>query len=223
MTLMLSLSSILPEIILGNPLLQYGLQNRLFNLSQLARHIRPHVEVRAKKSVSNSAILMALSRYQKQLKKIAAKSEKITISKLTVHTGLAEFSFEKSKKVLQTVNALHKLVLEKGEYVTISEGISEVTVIVERSLQPTIRKYLGKRITYENNRIAALAVHFPATYIDTPGLLCLILQQVMVQGINVLEVASTYTEFVLYIDEADIHIAFDTLYRLFDVGEAKNS
>ncbi|NOS67856.1 MAG: hypothetical protein HOO67_05855 [Candidatus Peribacteraceae bacterium] len=214
---MLSLSSILPQIVLGDPILQYGLQHRLFNLSQLARHIQPHVEVRAKKEVSVSAILMALSRYQKQLKKIAPKAEQFKISKLTVHTGLGVFSFEKSKHVLETANALHKSILDKGGYLTISESISEVTVIVDRAFEPTIRKHLGRRIKYENMKISALAIHFSPAYLPVPGLLCLILQQIMLQGINLEEVASTYTEFVLYIGEADTQLAFDTLYRLFDV------
>ncbi len=216
---MLSLSSILPSIVLGDPILQYGLQYRLFNLTQLARHIKPQIEVRAKKSVSESAILMALSRYQKQLKKITPKHEQFKIEKLTVHTGLGVFSFEKTKEVLRSVNQLHSMVLARNGYITISEGISEVTVILETGFAALIRKHLGRRIKYENTSISALAVHFPAKYIAVPGLLCIILQQVMLQGINVLEVASTYTEFVLYIDEANTQMAFDTLYRLFDVAK----
>ncbi len=214
---MLSLSAILPQIVLGDPLLQYGLQYRLFNLTQLARHIRPHVEVRSKKKVSDSAILMALSRYQKRLRKIAPTAKQFKISKLTVHTGLVVFSFEKSRQVLETANALHKLVLDKGGYLTISEGISEVTVIVDRAFEPAIRKHLGRRIIYENTKISALAVHFSPKYLPVPGLLCVLLQQIMLQGINLQEVASTYTEFVLYIDEANTQLAFDTLYRLFEV------
>lgn len=214
---MLSLSSILPQIVLGDPILQYGLQHRLFNLSQLARHIRKHVEVRAKKPVSESAILMALSRYQKQLRKISPKAEQFKIAKLTVHTSLAVFSFDKTKDVLHAVNALHKFVLDKGGYLTISEGTFEITVIVGTDFAPMIHKYLGRKIKYKHDRISALVIHFPPKYIAVPGLLCIILQQVMLQGINVLEVASTYTEFVLYIDEGNTQLAFDTLYRLFDV------
>ncbi len=214
---MLSLSSILPQIVQGDPMLQYGLQYRLFNLTQLARHIRKHVEVRAKKDVSESAILMALSRYQKQLKKISPTPGQFKIEKLTVHTGLGVYSFEKTRQVLQTANSLHKLVLEKGGYLTISESGSEVTVIVDRAFEPIIRKHLGRRTKYENAHISALAIHFSPKYLPVPGLLCIILQQIMLQGINLQEVASTYTEFVLYIDEANTRLAFDTLYRLFDI------
>lgn len=216
---MQSLSGILPQIVLSDPILQYGLQHRLFNLTQLAKHIHRHVEVRAKKSVSQSAILMALSRYQKQLRKIAPKAEQFKIEKLTVHTGLSVFSFEKTQDVLRVVNQLHALALTKSGYVTISEGTTEVTVIVDVVFAQMLRKHLGRRIKHENRKISALVIHFPAKYIAVPGLLCIILQQVMLQGINVLEVASTYTEFVLYIDESRTQLAFDTLYRLFDVKE----
>jgi aspartokinase len=42
-----------------------------------------------------------------------------------------------------------------------------------------------------------------------------VLQQVAVQGINVVEIASTATELILYLDQKDVRLAFDTLYQRF--------
>lgn len=213
---MIALSQILPELISANPILLYGLRHKLLNLTQLAAHLQPQVEVRAKKDVSKSAILMALSRYQKQLSKISPKVDRYRLEKITVYTGLSVFSFAKDADVLKGLNQFHAHILKKGGYATISEGISEVTMIVESTYTPVIKSLLG-RAKYQSDNIAALAIHFPSSYIAVPGMLCMILQQVMLQGINVLEVASTYTEFVLYLKESDIRLAFDTLYRVFEV------
>ena len=161
---------------------------------------------------------MALSRYQKQLVKIAPTIERFTLEKITVHTGLNVFSCAKSDDVLRAINRLHAQMIRTGGYLTISEGNTEVTAIADATFAPLLQKLLGRRITHSKPRISALVIHFPAKYIAIPGMLCMILQQVMLQGINVLEVASTYTEFVLYIAEDDTRLAFDTLYRLFDVG-----
>ena len=214
---MYALSSIIPEIVAGDPILLYGLRNRIFNLSQLAKHIRPHVEVRAKKSVSVSAILMMLSRYQRQLGKISSSHHHFTLEKITVHTGLSVFSFTKSEDLLRSLNQLHGQILRKSGYLTISEGVSEVTVIAETSFEDVLKKLLGRRMKHHKSHISGLVIHFPAKYLPVPGLLCIILQQMMLQGINLVEVASTYTEFVIYIDESSTQLAFDTLYRLFDV------
>ncbi len=211
------LSSILPELVLGDPILQYGLRNRIFNLSQLAKHLQPHIELRAKKEISASAILMALSRYQQRLQKTSPTVEHFSLEKLTVHTGLSVFSFSKSDDLLRAINKLHGEILGKGGYLTISEGISEVTVIADTRFTPTLKKILARRMKHHKDHISAIVIHFPPRYLAIPGLLCIILQQMMLQGINLVEVASTFTEFVLYIEEANTQLAFDTLYRLFDV------
>jgi len=42
------------------------------------------------------------------------------------------------------------------------------------------------------------------------------------QGVNVIEIASTSTELIVYINESDVRIAFDTLLRAF-VERARRS
>ncbi|MBI3618645.1 hypothetical protein HY213_01255 [Candidatus Peregrinibacteria bacterium] len=212
---MLTLSAIVPEIVGSHPFLQYGVQHRIFNLSQLAKHIRPLVELRAKKHVTESAIVMALSRHQRRASKVGMRQEEFHIEKLTVHTGLCTFSYTKTDDLPRKVHQLHTAVLRKSGYITLSEGTREITVIVDAAYAPLVRTLVGPHPKYFHARIAAVGVHFSARYVDVPGPLCIILQQIWLQHINVREVASTLTEFVLYIDEANTKLAFDTLYQLF--------
>ena len=214
---MIKLSEVVPAIVSGDPFLQYGLQYRLFNLTKLASHLRPMVEERAKKTDRASAILMALSRLQRSMKKISKGPGDFRVSNIAVHTGLGTFAFDKSEDVLRRVHRLHTEVLRKNGYITITEGTAEVTVIMDTAYASLIRKLLRRSAKSENTRVSALGIHFPARYAEVPGFLCIILQQIMLQGINVVEVASTFTEFVLYIDEANTKLAFDTIYHLFDV------
>jgi hypothetical protein len=215
---MLKLSSILPDLVTADPFLQYGLQYGIFNLSKLAAHLKPFVEVRAKKSMSTSAILMALSRHQRSLTKVAAQPQRFVIQSIAVHTGLGTFSFPKTEETLKKIHQLHTQVLRKNGYITISEGTGEVTCIVDRAYAPLIKTLVGKP-KFQNTAVSALAIHFPAAYAEVPGFLCVLLQQVMLQGINLVEIASTFTEFVLYIDESNTKLAFDTIYSLFEVQD----
>ena len=60
-----------------------------------------------------------------------------------------------------------------------------------------------------------MTAKFSKRYLQTPGLLYRILHQVTMQNINLIEVASTATEFSIFINQADVELAFDSIYRAF--------
>jgi len=212
---MIRLADVIGDIVRGAPLLLFGLQHRLFNLTQLARYIQPHVRVRAKKDVQVSAIVMALSRFQRDVRKTHVEREQYRIRNIAVHTGLATATFVKTTDVQRDVHQFLREVEKHGGFVTLSEGTSEVTVIYENRHRPLFRQSLRFRPKYTHTRLSSLGISFHEKYNDVPGFIYIILQQMMLQHINIVEIASTYTELVLIIDEKDAKTAFATLYELF--------
>ena len=63
---MWTISDELDKIILHYDFLKAGFQHRLFNLTRLAKVVKPLLERSLKKPLSQSAVLMALYRYQRQ-------------------------------------------------------------------------------------------------------------------------------------------------------------
>jgi aspartokinase len=216
---MLPLHQAISNMVTDDSFLQYGLQYCLFNLTKLAEHTRKHLEARTKKSVSTSAVLMALSRYQRGLKKFAPHPSKFRVKHLTLRTDLATVSVAKTAQSLTAVHDFHTRLQKTRSYITITESTGEVTLLFEATHLALAKKLLGRGIKFSNETLAALALHFSPEYAAEPGFLCAVLQQLLLQGINVVEVASTYTEFVLYIEEKDAKLAFDTLYGLFRISE----
>ena len=214
---MLTLTTALSDMISTDSFLQHGLQYRLFNLTQLSHHLLKHLEARTKKSLSTSAVLMALSRYQRRLKKFAPAPEQFAVQDLSLRTHVATISISKTTKNNQRVHAFHTQIHAKNGYITITESTNEITMIFDIAHLPFAKKLLGDNINSLNANVAGLALRFSAEYASAPGFLCTVLQQMMLQGINIVEVASTYTEFVLYVDECNAKLAFDTLYVLFRV------
>jgi aspartokinase len=212
---MKKLADALTELIAGDQMLQLGLQERLFNFTHLAKYLRPLLIARMHKDISVASVLMALSRLQKKFRKISSRPEHFRVHSITVHGDLCTFSFEKTSDMLRRIHVLHTAILRDRGYITISESTNEVTVIAGRSYIALARRIFGRRTKFQNTNIAAIALRFPAIYSTRPGFLSLVLQQVTLQGINIIEVASTYTEFVLYIDARDAKLAFDTLHILF--------
>jgi hypothetical protein len=212
---MIRLGDVIAEMVKETPLLQFGIEHKLFNLTQIARYLKPHIEVRTKKSVQISAIVMALSRYQHQSGRKNLKRESYRIKNITVHTGLATTTFTKNEEAHRSIHQFVSAVEKRHGYITLSEGNAEITVIYESVYEQLLKKYVTERPIYGHIRLASLGISFEERYAEIPGFIYIVLQQLMLQHINIIEIISTYTELVLLIDESETKVGFETLYTLF--------
>ncbi len=213
---MRKVSEAVQAIIEANPALQFGLHHRLLNLSQVARFICPLVEARVHKSVQPSAVLMSLSRLQRRWEnQQPALQRRFRVDRINVQGGLCALTLPKQLATLRELAELFGRVQQEGGYLTLTEGVSEVTVILEQRHMvfiPQVLHVIPRRV-YRN--LAGLGVKFQERYLETPGLLYQLLQQLALQNINVVEVASTTTEFNIYLDDRDVQLAFDSIYNRF--------
>ncbi len=218
---MRKVSEAVQAIVEANPTLQFGLHHRLLNLSQVARFICPLVAARVRKPVRPSAVLMSLSRLQRRWEaQQPAPQRRFQIDRINVQGGLCALTLPKQVTTLREMAELFGRVQQEGGYLTLTEGVSEVTVILEQrhlALVPEVLSVAPRRV-YRN--LAGLGVKFQEAYLATPGLLYQLLQQLALQNINVIEVASTTTEFNIYLDDRDVQLAFESLYNRF-IREAR--
>ena len=87
--------------------------------------------------------------------------------------------------------------------------------MVDKKLAPTITKIVEKKTKYQNNNISSICVKFNKNYSNTPGLLYALMQKLTLQNINLIEIASTYSEFIFFIDNKDVYLSFETLHACF--------
>lgn len=213
---MLKISHSLKEIINSNALLQFGLHHRLLNLSQVAKFVKPLLEAKTKKDIkSSSAILMALSRLQRETKKTIPKMEKFSIINLTVHSGLCTMSFLKSNEFLHGVEKIYSQIQKHNGYITLNQGANEITMIIDEASIIIVQKIVSEKPKNTTKNLAALGIQFDQKYYEIPGMLYYLMQQISLQGINIREISSTYTEIIIYVDQKDIRLLFDTIYNCF--------
>ncbi|MHC4942154.1 MAG: hypothetical protein ACYTG7_03970 [Planctomycetota bacterium] len=213
---MLKVSDAVQEIITGNPILRFGFHYRLLNLSQVARFIQPLVEARTKKEVRVTAIHMNLSRLQSRMERRPLKGmPEFFLDKINIHSGLCSLTLLKTPLSHKELNKIFTWVQDRNGFITITEGVSEITVIVETENLERIRKMLSEKPRNVHMNIASVGVKFSEKYLAVPGVLHQLLQQVALQNINVIEVASTATEFNIYLHENDVQLAFDSIFARF--------
>lgn len=212
---MLKISDSLKSIVDGNSFIKFGLYNRLLNLSKLAVFIKPLVETRVKKEVSLNALLMGLSRLQNEKMKEVPSIDRFSIIDMTVNSDLCSMSFFANQTALENMNKVHTEIQKRKGYITLNQGTTEISIIVNESMVGTVLKLMKDKPKSNKYDLASIGLRFDSGYNDTPGFLHYVMQQIALQGISIYEISSTYTELILYIEERNMKLSFDTLYNCF--------
>ena len=212
---MISISAALTEIIKGNPFLEFGFHHGLFNLTQMSRYLQPLVEARTLKEVQVTALTMNLSRLQRRLKDDTPQPDGYRLESVNIHSGLCALTFRKNPDLQAVLNRLYTRVHEENGFCSLSQGMHEVTMVVDARYRDWLDRHCGERPLSDYARVAAITVQFSKNYVDVPGMLYMLLQRVTLQNINLIEIASTYTEIMMFVDEGDTARLFETLFHSF--------
>ena len=210
-------SDAIEQIVYGNPLLQFGLCHRLYNLSEMAKFIRPIVEVRLEKSIQSTALVMALSRLQKKLQQDLPVSQNFEIDNLSIQTSLATRTYEKTRKNHENINLAYNAVQKQGQYFVYSESTSEITVFFHQKFIPVVDNIVVESPKYRNDEVTSVQVKFDEQFFHEPGLMYLIMQKIMLQKVNIIDISSTFTELIFFIEKDDLQLIFDTIRSCFEV------
>jgi hypothetical protein len=113
------------------------------------------------------------------------------------------------------VNQLYGRASRHRSHFGVSEGLNQVTVIIDEQEMRTAQNIFGSKVLLKPIRASSVSMSFDPKYLSIPGFLYIVLQQIALQGINILELSSTATELILYVAPDEVTLAFDTLYQRF--------
>jgi aspartokinase len=214
---MLRVSDVVEEEVRRTPFLEAALMDGLINHSALARRLRPSVERRLLRKVSVAAVMMAVRRLEPEVsRRIGGRRSMPAVGDLTVRSNLMEFTFRNSA----TLRASHRRFLGRlahvpDGFVTYTQGVSQVMLIVSASLERAVEEaFEGESRVATLKNLSALVLRLAPTVVKTPGAYYRILKQLAWQEINVIDVVSTYTEFTIILDDAQVNAAFAALRSL---------
>lgn len=217
---MKKLSVELNDLVNSNPFLLQGIREKLFNASALSRMLKPLLMARLKRELSSSAISMALTRLSEDLKATSNQRKQLkarfSTQEIAVRSNLELLSYPQSSATRQALERLYRKFQKKELFATLTEGMREITFIFERNDYTNELLELGRPLLHKRG-IGCIAIYFPKEYGSTPGFLYMVFQQLYFQGINVIEIASTSHELLVYVDEKDLQLGFDTIYHRFVV------
>ena len=218
---MRKLSDELARVIESNDILQFGMYQRLFNLSALAAFLVPLLAAKTKKALSTTAVVMSLSRYQRSQNQRARPVQlpEFRTRDLSVKSGLCVATFNQSPEVRRQLNSFSSKLHTKDHFVTVTHGMRESTLICDNADIQNLSEHCSTKPASLRRSVGCLSIHFEKRYGEIPGFLYTVFQQLYFQRINVIEIASTTGELIVYVDEKDLRLAFDTIFNRFSSAE----
>ena len=215
---MISISDALSDLVRGNPFLEFGFRHNLFNLTKLARFLRPQIEARTRKEVQETALTMALSRARRADALPDAVHRRQTLESITVHSGLAVRTYHRSAALHTRLAEIYKRVHARNEFCNLSLGNRQMTIILDARLLDWLDEAVPQASLYQHRDVAAVTARFPEHHIAVPGILYALMQRVTLQNINLIEISSTFTEITFYVAQSDARLLFDTFYQSFSLA-----
>lgn len=213
---MITISQALREKVKKSPILSEAMTQGVLNYSALARILRKELQAELYKPVSEGAIVMALKRLAHQ---ISSKVHLLKVFKkmpdMLIRSNLMETTILNANVTEKKFQSLFKRFREQNKYfVTVTQGVFETTIIASNELSPELNRLIkGEEIVSKFENLSAITIRLPKEAIPTPGVFYSILKFLTWEGINVIEVVSTFLEFTIILEDREVDRAFSVLKR----------
>lgn len=204
------------KIIKRSRYLSEAMSKGFINNSSLARYIKPEIEEMLFKKVNDSSIIMALNRLQKNLKP-QSRYKNIFKNRPTIiiRSNLFEINFTNSETLDTKYSQILKLKEGQKFFLTFSKGISESTIIASSEIASKIKEIVkDEKTIFELNNLSSITINLPNSSVSTPGIFYFFLKSLAWEGVNIIEIVSTVSEFTLILEDKDVNKAFSILKSL---------
>ena len=201
------------------PFIEEALNEKLINVSSLARVVLPEVSKLLKKDVKVGAVMMAINRLspanelrvRKNIKKLA-----LNLGDVIVRSDLCDFTFKNTTTLLKEIAKILSKSADSNDYfLTVSQGIFETNIVTSKNLQLYVEEIFKRETLINNvNDLASITIKLPKDNLEQSGVYYFILKQFAWANIAVQEVISTTHEMTIVVKEEDVNETFAILMDL---------
>lgn len=189
----------------------------LLNLSAYADKILPQVENSAKKPVKKGTIVVALSRIIKNNhSSVASLKPDIQLSDLSIKSSLCALTYEKTADLQRRIAVLHPFQISITDLLTITEGPTEITLIVSDKAKEKIMKQMRVKPKQETDNLVAVTAAYNKEFTNLPNLHFVLLSALAAKRIQIIEIISTFTETTFIVKKEDMEQTLKALNFYFN-------
>lgn len=209
---MVSVNKAVEELLKSKPFIDDGFRLGIVNYSGVARYLIPDLEKEIGGKVNPEAVIMAVKRYAE---KISGKSvseqlmEFLGECDLRLKGDMVEITLEKTAANFGLASGIYKKI-DKGDVVNVYQSLTEIAILLDDKNKNLILEKSGPIHVEED--LAIITLKTPPEIIEMPGFIYYLLGLVVREGIAVVDVISTFTEFNLVVKQSDAARVYDLLF-----------
>ena len=221
-----SVAKVVTEIIDSLPLMADYLLSNIINYNGLARYIMPEVERRMGKQVSVESVSVAIQRYHFKGNRGEDKNlaDSISKTKLILKNDIANIAFLKNSNLIKRIDEFSESIAwEFGETFFMVQSSQEISVVLEHE---RIDEFLAFTKQYKPLSVVEDVTIINCKYhehtLNVPGYLYSLLRAITMEKLNIIDIFSTFTEFIFLFKKRDALKAYESLEKLIiDARERK--
>lgn len=215
---MITIQTATEKVIEDTPYLEEVLGSKLLNLSSVARKIKPQLEEALLKDVEIGAIVMALKRLEERSSGKNKKAFDIAreFEDISVKSNLFQITFKNSLSLGEKQDKLIKEASKNDRiFLAMSKSTQQTTFILSSSFVENVGKIFKEERELSNiSNLSAITMIFSEESVKTPGVYYFVLKALARQGINIIEVVSSFTELTIVVEDQVVDKAFSVLKNL---------
>jgi hypothetical protein len=202
---MIKIQDTVRDILYSDEEALFALSRGYMNLSAYAKQIERLVGQKAKKGVGTPAIVVALSRLKKEIKKPDPLIQEISINNITTKSPLSEIVFEKTPQLLAKLSSLYDNVkTSNDDFLTMTLSTSEVTVICSDRIKDAVLKHFKDKPRMIESGLASIGLSLDPKYYSMPNITFSLLRRIAQKRIVLAETITTHTEIIFVFKEQDL-------------------
>jgi len=216
---MVTISHLVKKALQDNSFILEGLAKGLISQAGLAQYLLKDIEKELGSKVKESAIIMAIRRYEEELSSFESKLKKFKFhGELILKTNMVDVNVVKSQSLLNKIRNLYAMVdFERGDVLNIILGNNEIAIITNERYRDKLLEFLhGEKIVVKKTDLVELTISFSSKdFLVTPGIVFTCVRKLAWEDINILEIVSTCNELSFILERDDSMKAYSVLQELF--------
>ena len=215
---MVTVSHLVKKYVSESSFLLEAMSKELISHGNLAEQLKPEIERELQKKVKESAIVMALRRYEEELHGFDKNIKRFKFQgEIVMRTNIMDFNVVKSGKLLNKIKNIYSLGdFSKGDTLNIILGSNEVSIVANEKYREKLSDFLkGEKILNKEFDLVSLTIIFEGKgFLTTPGVVFTAIRKLAWEQINIYEIVSTMTELTFILSKKDSMKAYNVLQEL---------
>jgi len=210
----LSINRAVEDLLNAKPFIQDMFKIDVVNYSGLARYLLPTLQQDLdKENINLEAVIMAVKRYAEKVRGEPASDKVLSVlSKcdLRLKGDLVDITLNKTVENYSVAMAVYdKIDWNRGDIIHVYQSLAEIAILLDNKN----KKYLKKiePVHIEEN-LAMITLKTPPEMVEVAGFVYYLLGLLSNEGINLIDVISTFTELNFVVKEEDGAETYNVLF-----------